>query len=117
MRRSVLEISWGSRKPPNSLGEKKQPSCVHNPGFHVGHNTAQIVSDWLRGTGAYLVFTLVYTPDFNAAELIFSYLKMMTNLRILVYKIWHCKTYSGVKSKWTTNMSFHVQNHMYQYLL
>ena len=50
---------------------------LDSPGFHVGHNMAQIVSGWLRATGAYLVFTLVYAPELNSGELIFNYLKMM----------------------------------------
>ena len=50
---------------------------LDNAGFHVGHNTAQIVSGCLRGKGAYLVFTPVYSPEFNAAELAFNYLKTM----------------------------------------
>ena len=50
---------------------------MDNAGFHVGNNAAQIVSGWLRGKGAYLVFTPVYSPEFNAAELVFNYLKTM----------------------------------------
>ena len=50
---------------------------LNNAGFRVENNAAQIVSGWLRGKGSYLVFILVYSPEFNAAGLVFSYLKTM----------------------------------------
>ena len=128
---------------------------LDNAGFHVGHNAAQIVSGWLRGQAAYLVFTPVYSPEFNAAELVFNYLKTMLKdsrvqnlalqslkatvygflsgispqnmllfIRQLVYVHYNFDSVkksssdlnskiTGIKSKWTINMSFHVQNHMY----
>ena len=35
---------------------------LDNAGFHVGNNAAQIVSDWLRGKGAYLAFLHLFIP-------------------------------------------------------
>ena len=61
---------------------------VDNAPFHRGA-ASPVLGNWLGRQGTGLVYTPYYSPEFNAAELVFNYLKIMlknNNIRQMAHR-------------------------------
>ena len=63
---------------------------IDNEPFHHGA-ASPVLGNWLARQGTGLVYTPYYSPEFNAAELVFDYLKIM--LKTTTFAKWHIGTY------------------------
>ena len=63
---------------------------VDNAPFHRGA-ASPVLGNWLRRQGTGLVYTPYYSTEFNTAELVFNYLKIM--LKTTTFAKWHIGTY------------------------
>ena len=60
----------------NEMFKNRDHVVVDNASFHRG-TASPVLGNWLGRQGTGLVCTPYYSPEFNAAELVINYLKIM----------------------------------------
>ena len=72
----------------NAMFKNGDHVVVDNAPFHRGA-ASPVLGNWLGRQGTGLVYTPYYSPEFNAAELVFNYLKIMlknNNIRQMAHR-------------------------------
>ena len=74
----------------NAIFKNRDHVVIDNAPFHRGAPSPAL-ENWLGRQGIGLVYRPYYSPEFNAAELVFSYLRIM--LKRTTFAKGHIRTY------------------------